>query len=290
MIPVLEIGGTHASACWADLHGRGSLTPVRRVHFEGDPDLAQFTRVVAELHAFLESGHGDLAAVPCAVAIPGPFDYVEGVGRFAGVGKFAALNGVDVRAIFAAEGIVATYFVNDADAFGLGEAEFGAGAGSRRVVCLTLGTGIGSAFVRDGQVVHEGPQVPPGGYLYRAVVGGKPVEDVMSRRAIVAAWRRLSGLDEDVYDVMVAARSGVQGARGVVAAALEGLVSAAAPYLEAFGAEVVVVGGSIARSWDLVEPALREGWERRGIAVPVLQAARPEEAPFLGAASAAVRR
>jgi glucokinase len=41
---------------------------------------------------------------------------------------------------------------NDADAAGWAEWRFGAGRGHNRLVCLTLGTGIGGAIVMDGRV------------------------------------------------------------------------------------------------------------------------------------------
>lgn len=44
------------------------------------------------------------------------------------------------------------YVFNDANAYILGEAIYGAGRGNRVVVGLTLGTGIGGGFVKDGQV------------------------------------------------------------------------------------------------------------------------------------------
>ena len=57
-------------------------------------------------------------------------------------------------------------FLNDADAFGLGEWWTGRQRGARRIVAATLGTGFGSAFLADGRVVH-GPGIPPGGEIYR---------------------------------------------------------------------------------------------------------------------------
>ncbi len=78
--------------------------------------------------------------------MPGPFDYPTGVGRFAGVGKFESLAGVDVgaglreRLTGRAERLC---FLNDADAFAIGEYRAGAARGHQRVVCLTLGTGWG---------------------------------------------------------------------------------------------------------------------------------------------------
>jgi len=62
--------------------------------------------------------------------------------------------GLDARELFGqATGLPVTV-LNDADAAGLAEMKFGAGAGQRgTVLMLTLGTGIGSALFTDGTLV-----------------------------------------------------------------------------------------------------------------------------------------
>lgn len=287
MIPVIEIGGTHASACLVDLANQGSLTPVHRLHFDGDPDVPQFSRILSELIERLRGESGFDPSTNCAVAIPGPFDYELGVARFHDVGKFEALNGLDVGQLLDDLGLSRVHFLNDGDAFGLGEAEFGAGNGLSRVVCLTLGTGVGSAFVRNGKVVHCGADVPPEGYAHLATLDGQPLEDVMSRRALIQAWKAVSGLKEDVREITEHARARDARAMSVLDAALDGLGRALGPYFADFGAQLIIVGGSIAQAWDLVEPMLSASLRRQGLAVPVEPAARPSESPFLGAAWAA---
>jgi glucokinase len=62
------------------------------------------------------------------------------------------------------------------------------------------------------------------------------------------------------------------------------------PCLDGFGAEVLVVGGSIARSWDVVADPIRAGMRRHAAAldaVTVTRAAHLADAPLLGAAFAA---
>jgi polyphosphate glucokinase len=62
--------------------------------------------------------------------------------------------GMDVRAAITAATGTPTTVLNDADAAGLAEVRFGAGAGVDGVVLvLTLGTGIGSALFTDGVLV-----------------------------------------------------------------------------------------------------------------------------------------
>jgi len=62
--------------------------------------------------------------------------------------------GLDTRALFdQATGLTAA-LINDADAAGLAEMSFGAGAGQQgTVLMLTFGTGIGSALLRQGVLV-----------------------------------------------------------------------------------------------------------------------------------------
>ena len=62
--------------------------------------------------------------------------------------------GTDVSALVRERTGRETHVVNDADAAGLAEVRFGAARGvAGTVLVLTLGTGIGSALVRDGRLV-----------------------------------------------------------------------------------------------------------------------------------------
>ncbi|CAM3730018.1 polyphosphate--glucose phosphotransferase [Nocardioides zeicaulis] len=62
--------------------------------------------------------------------------------------------GQDADAIFTAALGREVHVVNDADAAGLAEAEYGAARGRRgQVLVITLGTGIGSAMIWDGELV-----------------------------------------------------------------------------------------------------------------------------------------
>jgi glucokinase len=154
------------------------------------------------------------------------------------------------------------------------------------VVGVTLGTGLGSAFLADGRIVDSGPDVPLNGALYVVPFRGADVEDRISRRGLLA---RYAEPGVDVEHVAERARRGDTRA----AAAFDGVAAELAefltPWLVGFGAGGLVVGGSIARSWDLIEPALRTGLE----AVPsldlVVPATQIDDAPLLGAALHAAR-
>ena len=117
------------------------------------------------------AGKGGVRGV--RLAMPGPFDYDKGVCLIDGLGKYAALYGVDLRVELgtrlrgalgaAAEDI---RFINDVAAFALGELRFGCARGTERAVFICIGTGCGSAFSVGGALAPEGaPGVPEGGYI-----------------------------------------------------------------------------------------------------------------------------
>jgi glucokinase len=233
------------------------------------------------------------------VAIPGPFDYETGIGRFAGVAKFEMLAGVNVGAALL-EGLVPwvrrVRFLNDADAFGIGEWTAGMARGHDRAVAITIGTGIGSAFLDRGHVVENDPRVPPTGRVYLLVIDGQQLEDRVSRRAILraaAGHPALSaGPDAVVRDLAEAARAGDAAAAAVFEDAFTALGRALGPWLARFEATILVVGGAIAASWDLVEPSLTAGLRVGELpwSGPVRRARLGGDAGLIGAAMASMYR
>ncbi|MFE1028984.1 ROK family protein [Streptomyces sp. NPDC058818] len=289
-VPVLDVGGTHVTAALVDPTTSRPLpsTVIRRPlnsHAEADDILD----VIALAALALPTGH----SLSWGVAMPGPFDYATGIGRFTDVGKFESLAGVDVGAGLRrrlAGRSERMYFLNDADAFAIGEYGSGAAAGHDRVVCLTLGTGVGSSFLSVGCPVHTGPLVPPSGHVHRLTVHGRPLEDTVSRRGIRTHYARLSAAAgeqrlPDVHEIAVRANKGDAAAAEAFRYAFDALGQALAPWIDRFDATAVVAGGSMARSWDLVHPALTTGLAAAARPdVPVLPARQPEEAPLTGAA------
>ncbi|MFC7375782.1 ROK family protein [Brachybacterium sp. GCM10030267] len=252
-VTAVDIGGTHVSSA---LVARGQEVRQER----RDPlDADAAAEVILDRIADCAREHSRRSE-RVALAIPGPFDYARGHGDFKGVAKFAQLSGVDMRGGLAARwdrDPASVRFVNDAEAFGLGEWAAGAGARVDRCVAITLGTGIGSAFVDRGRCLSSGPEVPPDGNLHLAEVDGSPVEDLVSRRALRQAYRERTGRLADVAEIAACARTGDRDAIATLETGMDALGRALAPWLQRFGAERLVIGGSMAASEDLLLPTLR---------------------------------
>lgn len=284
LVPVMDVGGTHVTAALFD-PATGLLVEASR-HRRSLDASAPREDIVSRLSACAS----DLAAPPGAtwgIAVPGPFDYREGIGRYHDVGKLEALNGVDLGHALR-QGIrsapAAVRFLNDASAFGIGErTPAGAAAGRERVLALTLGTGVGSAFLDRGQVVEDDAGVPPEGRVDLLEIDGRPLEESVSRRAILARYADLTAADptragrigaDPAYaertdadrigagdvDVAVIAQRATEGeevAHRVLHDAFHTLGLALRPWVESFAVDIVVIGGSVAGSWNLVSEPLR---------------------------------
>lgn len=252
MIACLEIGGTHVSSAVIDPAGWQVLRTSRAAVDSAAPADVLLDAFAATARAV----SGDAAL--WGVAMPDPFDYVRGIGNFAGVAKFAALDGVDVGAGLRSRLGADVVFLNDADAFVLGEWAAGAARGAARVVGLTLGTGIGTGWLVDGAVTDPGD--PAGGRIHTVTVEGRPLEDVVSRRALRREFAAAGGDPAaDVREITSLARDGDATARRAIEVAYTALGRVVGPRLRAFGADLLVVGGSIAASWDVLAPAVLAG-------------------------------
>lgn len=273
----IDLGGSHVSAGLIDVTS-GRVDTFRRVPLPPnagrDELLARITGAAADVVEGAVDGAG--------LAVPGPFDYANGVCLL--THKLESLHGVDLRhalagALRSAPASIA--FVNDADAFLLGEAWVGAARGHRRAVGVTLGTGLGSAFLEDGKIVDTGPRVPREGSLHLVRYRGRPAEETVSRAALLASYGdpRL-----DVRDVAVRARTGDRRARRVFDELASALGEVTAPWLDSFGASCLVVGGSISHAWDLLWRGLHDALAAVDGLEEIVPAEHVDHAALLGAA------
>jgi glucokinase len=237
------LGGSHVSVGKVDT-ATGRLEDAERI--EIDPTWPR-----ARLVEFLEDAAHLLAGTDCiGAAVPGPFDYEQGICTIHGVGKLDVLYGVDLRALIASAARVqprAVRFLNDAQAFVLGEAVIGAARNERRIIGITLGTGLGSAFLEDGSFVISGSRVPDEGELYRVPFRGRAVEEVISGRGLIARY------DGSTPPAEIATRADAGDSRAASAYTTfgEDLAAFLEPWTRRFQPTRIVVGGSIAHAWHL---------------------------------------
>jgi glucokinase len=163
---------------------------------------------------------------------------------------------------------------NDVNLAALGELWFGAGQNAQNIVLVAIGTGIGAGIIIDGALYrgsHEasgeiGHMVPGPQFLGKDYRDFGALESVASGtgiagRARYALQSQANGaaldtlLAEEVFD---AARQGQEWAWTIINESADYLAIAIANLAVSFDPELIVLGGGVSRSADmLVEPILR---------------------------------
>lgn len=181
----IDIGGTGIKAAPVDV-AKGVLTADRIKVPTPDPAHPEpmAAAVAGLVTQFGWSG-------PAGITFPGVV--IDGVTRTA-ANLDPAWIGLDAKALLEkATGLPVT-LLNDADAAGVAEMRFGAGAGQRgTVLMLTFGTGIGSALFTDGVLV-------PNTEFGHIEIRGKDAEKRASERARVdhdLGWGAWAGRVEE---------------------------------------------------------------------------------------------
>jgi predicted NBD/HSP70 family sugar kinase len=162
---------------------------------------------------------------------------------------------------------------NDANAVALAELWFGRPevSDARDFILVLVAEGVGTGIIFDGQV-YRGQRGAAGEFGHMVIGRGAPVpcscgsddcwEAFSSERAAIARYLNLSGAPPNseitFIEVVDRALGGEQNATTALIETARHLGVGISNLIIGFSPEAVVVGGEIARAWDLIENALTE--------------------------------
>jgi len=242
MILALDIGGTFIKS--GVFSPDGTLRKLPQIPSRSDGGRAE---IVSAIRSAIDAA-GRVDAV--GVAIPGPFDYRNGISLM--THKFGALNGVDLRAELGLD--MPCVFVHDADAFLLGELGFGALRGIARAGAVTLGTGLGAAVAVNGVTVDNDLGSPaPEVSLWKTPFRDGIAEDFISARALLKKYPAAGA-----KEIAEAAHRGDAAALRVWEEFGGDLAELLARWAARWNLEKIVLGGQIAKGWELFRAPLEE--------------------------------
>ncbi|OZG69642.1 sugar kinase [Bifidobacterium eulemuris] len=136
----------------------------------------------------------------------------------------------------------------------------------RSVLGLMLGTGVGGAMWLNGGIFrgtgYSAGEIGhiPGFDDVPCTCGARGhLEALAGGRGIARLWHEATGGDEDTRAIGDLARSGDERAQALWSQAGDSVAKAVAICQSLLDIDEVVIGGSVAKSWDLLEPAIRRG-------------------------------
>lgn len=220
------------------------------------------------------------------IAVPGPVEFATG--RPISPPIMPGWDGYPIRERFTDRFGSPVWVDNDVNVLALGEWRSGVAAGHDDVVVVKIGTGIGAGIIADGRL-HRGAQGSAGdvGHIQvvedpsivcrcgnvgclEALAGGGALGQAGERAALDGRSPRLAIALEQrgrvtAEDVARAASSGDPIAVGLLQQAGRHIGAMLASIVNFFNPSLIVVGGGVANSPDVLLSSIRETVQRRSL-------------------------
>lgn len=226
------------------------------------------------INALAAKEYGGRRLAGVGIGTPGPLELPNGVLR--NPPNLPGWDGFNLRLAVEARLRRAVEIESDANVAALAEQKLGAGRthGIDSLCVLTLGTGVGSGLILNGQIWHGATGM--GGEAGHVVVqdaDGAPcgcggygcLEQYASATAVVRMARELMGGTPAVtaHDVAVLARSGDAKASQVFERVGHALAIALTGLINTLNLPLYLLGGGVCEAWDLFAPTMFRELQRR---------------------------
>ncbi len=259
-------------------------------------------RIAFEVDALAAGGNfGSARIAGVAICSPGPVDHLTGM--LLDPPNLQGLHQAPLRDLLAARLGLPVVIEHDAKAAALGDYYFGAGKGSRDMIFVVVGTGVGAAMIIDGQL-FRGAHNSAGEIGHTTLdLNGEPcqcgsrgcAETYLSgpwlarryQRLLTAAGQTATGVTGGV--VAQAAAAGDPVALQVMQDAGRALGASVATMAMLTDVDLYVIGGSVAKAGDLLLAPARAAAPHYCFAsvssrIRILPTALHDDGPVLGCA------
>ena len=290
----------------------GKIEAQAAVPIGSDKSAGRIAALIGE-HVWVMQEQVSLPVAGCGCGIPGIVDQERGIVYSSP--NFPQWKDVEILKLLKKDIQIPVIIDNDANMFALAELLYGAGKGRKNLILLTLGSGIGGGIVIDGKIFHGDRGFA--GEVGHIVVepDGVPcgcgsmgcLEQYAASRAFVHLVKRLPKKEKDSIQGRVGQDPERLTALFVADIANEGDPAAKelwrffgrylgigiASLINTLGITTIIIGGGIARSWDLFIDATRaeivsRTYKKNAENLKLLKTSLGEFTGIVGAASAAL--
>lgn len=219
-------------------------------------------------------------------AMPGPFHYKTGLAMFEGNDKYEKLFNVlishelprFVNTVSASE----FRFLNDATSFGVGASTMGKAKNHNKIIAVTLGTGFGSSFLRNGVPLVNLENVPKGGCLWDKPYKDGNGDDYFSTRWCLKRYQEISSIQ--VHGVKAIAEANDEYSKIVFKEFGANMADFMIPFIDKFQPGLIILGGNISKASRFFLPTLRNKIYEAGLNVDFEISDLMEDAAIIGSA------
>jgi len=276
----VDIGGSHITAAFVDLESRTLLErTTQRAKIKSD-DTCQ--NIISAWSALIqETAQAQQKEITkIGIALPGPFDYENGISYIRGLQKYESLYGKNVKTLLARELNIPEKNIrlkNDAGCFLQGELFAGNTPEINRCIGITLGTGIGTATAINGFADDSG--------LWKAPLKDSIAEDYLSTRWFVKRYEQYAGRQVRDVKQLCELYSIDASVQVVFSEFADNLTEFLIYFIRKENAELVIVGGNITHASAFFLPQVISSLAKESIHTPIKISTLGEEAVILGSAS-----
>ena len=220
-------------------------------------------------------------------AMPGPFDYTNGIALFKGNNKkYESIYGLHVPdALREKLNLPAGFpirFINDATAFAIGEEWIGKARGTGNSLSITLGTGFGSAFLSNRLPVTSGENVPATGAVWHLPFEDGNADDYFSTRGLLNRYQTLTGQQLSGVKELAQLAANEKIAKELFVDFGYKMGIFLKPWLERSKSEVLVIGGNISNAYHLFGKHLQDYLSENGVDIRIEISELKETAAMIG--------
>jgi predicted NBD/HSP70 family sugar kinase len=256
----IDVGAT--KTLFAVFEADGEMVCEKKI--KTDPDYGQFKADIAEELNQLEQ----FKVTHCCCAVPGTIDFKTGTALAFGNEDWRDIPIKSDLEAMAKDVRVLVH--NDAKLAGLSEAIPFKGE-YKKVLYLTISTGIGGGVIIDGAIDADFANFEPGQMVFEHDGKSQQWEDIASGRALKNRYGKMAGEIEDpqIWKEYVK----------TLAAGFENLLATIQP-------DAVIIGGGVGAHFEKFKPYLETELKKINNPLvpipPLLKAQRPEEAVIYG--------
>jgi glucokinase len=275
----IDIGGSHITAAVLDMQQRNILKNSytrERVDSHGSTEQIIHTWCNAIKAAYKKV---DIQIGRLGIAMPGPFDYENGISYIAGNDKYAAFYSLNVKDMLASELQInkdQILMSNDAACFLAGEVFAGEARAYQHLIGITLGTGLGSAVYNEGKVDDAN--------LWCAPFLDGITEDYLSTRWFLKRYYELTGFNILNVRELTRLYDDNQTVRKIFAEFSLNLGLFLKKFQQDHTSEAIVIGGNIANASSRFIPGVVKYLHSQDITSPIHISKLNEDAALVGAA------